>query len=77
MLGECSLRDGWLTAADETSLRSFVVGDEAGFAMNGQINTHNVREYVAGQPPAFNFDVNCSQQKLTVQSGSDFVATSR
>jgi hypothetical protein len=38
--------------------------------MSGQVNTHNVREYAAaGQPPAFNFDVNCSQQKLTVWIG--------
>jgi hypothetical protein len=42
-------------------LRSIVVGDEAAFAINGQVNTWNVREYApAVQPPEFNFDVNVS-----------------
>ena len=36
-------------------------------AMNGQVNTQNVREYAAArQPPEFNFDVNISREKLTV-----------
>ena len=55
---------------NEDFLRSFVIGDEAGFAMNGQVNTNNVREYAAaGQPPEFNFDANISQQKFTVWIG--------
>lgn len=55
---------------NEHFLRTLVIGDEAGFAMNGQVNTHNVREYApTGQPPAFNFNVNISQQKLTVWLG--------
>jgi hypothetical protein len=38
--------------------------------MNGQVKTHNVREYAAaGKAPAFNFHVNCSQHKLTVWIG--------
>ena len=63
----------WLVdrcARNEEFLRSFVIGDEAGFAMNGQVNTQNVREYAAsGQPPEFNFDVNISREKLTVWVG--------
>ncbi len=34
-------------------LQSIIIGDEAGFAMNGEVNSHNVREYAPkGQPPA-------------------------
>jgi hypothetical protein len=55
---------------NEDFLHPFVIGDEAAFAMNGQVNTHNVREYaVAGQPPEFNYEVNISQEKLTVWIG--------
>ena len=37
---------------------NFLIGDEAGFAMNGLVNTQNVREYAReyaprGQPPEF------------------------
>ena len=64
---------GWLINRCERNknfLRSMVIGDEAAFALNGQVNTRNVREYApARQPPAFNFDVNLSQQKLTVWLG--------
>ena len=35
--------------------------------MNGQVNTHNVRQYaVAQQPPEFNYEVNISHDKWTV-----------
>ena len=55
---------------NEDFLRPFVIGDEAAFAMNGQVNTHNVREYaVAGQPREFNYKVNISREKLTVWIG--------
>ena len=34
-------------------LPNFVISDEANFAMNGVVNTWNVREYAPkGQPPA-------------------------
>ena len=40
-------------------LYNFVVGDEASFAMNGRVTTHNIRMYAPkGNPPAFNFDVS-------------------
>lgn len=55
---------------NEEFLRNFIIGDEAGFAMNGRVNSHNVREYApAGEPPEFNFDVNMSREKLTVWIG--------
>ena len=44
-----------------------VIGDEAGFMMNGEVNTHNIRRYAPkGDPPEFNFD---SHAKLTVWVG--------
>jgi hypothetical protein len=51
----------------ENFLDSFILGDEAGFSLNGEVNTHNVRQYApTGQPPAFNFERNDSRAKLTV-----------
>ena len=48
-------------------LQSIIIGDEAGFAMNGEVNTHNVSEYAPkGQPPAFNFERRNSRGKLIV-----------
>ena len=33
-------------------MANFVIGDEAVFALNGVVNTHNVREYAPkGHPP--------------------------
>jgi hypothetical protein len=41
----------------EKILDSFIIGDEAGFSLNGEVKTHNVRQYAPkGQPPAFNFE---------------------
>ena len=52
---------------NEEFLRSLVVGDEAAFSLNGQVNSWNVRHYSrAREPPEFNFEVNISQQKVTV-----------
>lgn len=51
-------------------LHNFVIGDEASFAMNGKVNTQNVRFYApAGEAPNFNFDVNQARQKLSVWAG--------
>ena len=37
----------------QVSLQS-LIGDEVAFAMNGEVNTHNVVHYTpAGQPPVF------------------------
>ena len=55
---------------NQNFLCPFVIGDEAAFPMNGEVNTHNVREYaVAGQPPELNYEVNISRNKLTVCIG--------
>ncbi len=63
----------WLVdrcARNDEFLRPSVIGDEAGFAMNGEVNTQNVREYApVHQPPEFNFDLNISREKLTVWIG--------
>ena len=51
----------WLTERcrrNEDLRRNLVVGDEATFCMNGQVNSRNVRAYApAGNLPAFNYDV--------------------
>ncbi len=63
----------WLIArceADVNFLRDLVIGDEAAFAMDGKVNTHNVLEYApTGQPLEFNFDTNMNRQKWTVWLG--------
>ena len=52
---------------NERFLDNFIIGDEATFSLNGEVNTHNVRQYASkGQPPTFNFERNDSRGKLTV-----------
>ena len=47
-----------------------MIGDEAGFAMNGKVNTKNVRKYAPrGNQPEFTYDVNKSHEKVTVWTG--------
>ena len=51
-------------------LFNFVVGDEASFALNGRVNTHNVRMYAEkGNPPSFNYDTSSNRNKLNVWAG--------
>lgn len=51
----------------ENFLRSIIIGDEAAFSMNGEVNSQNVRQYAPrGQPPDFNFERNDSRVKLSV-----------
>ena len=51
----------------ENFLQSIIIGDEAAFSLNGEVNTQNVRQYAPkGHPPAFNFERNHSRAKLTV-----------
>ncbi len=51
----------------ENFLDSFLIGDEASFVMNGEVNTQNVRQYAPkGHPPAFNFERSNSREHLTV-----------
>ena len=46
------------------------ISDEAAFAMNGKVNTRNVRQYApAGNPPPFNFERNVSRAKVNVWAG--------
>ena len=47
--------------------QSIIIGDEAGFAINGEVNSQNVREYASkGHPPAFNFERMNPLEKLTI-----------
>ena len=48
-------------------LESLIVRDKAAFAMNGEVCTHNVRQYAQkGHPPEFNFERNASREKLHI-----------
>ena len=52
---------------DQNFLESLIIGNEAAFLMNGEVNSHNVRQYAPkGHPPAFNFERNDFRAKLTV-----------
>ena len=51
-------------------LANFVIGDKAGFALNGAVNNHTVQMYApADQAPDFHYNVNDGRQKLTVWVG--------
>ena len=46
---------------------NLLIGDEASFVMNGEVNTQNVRQYAPkGHPPTFNFERSNSRKHLTV-----------
>ena len=48
-------------------LQNIIIGNEAAFSMNGEVNTENARQYAPkGHPPAFNFEQHVSRAKLTV-----------
>ena len=60
---------GWFNkrCRHENFLDSLLIGDEASFAMNGEVNTQNVCQYAPkGHPPAFNFERSNSCVHLTV-----------
>jgi len=47
-----------------------VVGDKAGFALNGSAHTHNVAHYAPkGQPPDFKYVTPESREKVTIWAG--------
>ena len=47
-----------------------VIGDQAAFVMNGNVNSRNIIEYASkGQPPAFHYDKSVSREKLIVWIG--------
>ena len=51
-------------------LTNLIISDEVGFAMNGKVNTQNVRHYAPkGEVPDFHYDLNESREKLTVWAG--------
>ena len=59
----------WIRQCQRVHFMANIV-DEAGFMMNGEVNTHNIRRYAPkGDPPEFNFDRNDSRAKLTVWVG--------
>ena len=50
---------GWFNerCRRENFLNSLLIGDEASFTMNGEVNMRNVRQYTPKErPPAFNFE---------------------
>ena len=58
------------TQRDANFLRKLVIGDEAAFSMNGEVNAHNTHEYAPRRnPPELNFEVNDNRQKWTVWVG--------
>ena len=51
-------------------LANLIIGDEAGFGMNGKVSSQNVRMYAPkGEGPEFTYDVNESREKVTVWMG--------
>ena len=51
----------------ENFLNNLLIGDEASFTMNGEVNTQNIRQYAPkGHPPAINFERSNSRVRLTV-----------
>ena len=51
-------------------LSNLVIGDEAGFWMNGQVSSQNVRKYAPkGNNPEFTYEVSASKEKLMVWMG--------
>ena len=55
---------------DRRFLANLVIGDEAGFAMNGEANSQNVREYAPqGERPDINYDISANRERCTVWVG--------
>ena len=55
---------------DRRFLANLIIGDEAGFAMNGKVNSQNVREYAPhGERPEINYAVIESRERCTVWVG--------
>ena len=46
----------WPKNKEKLGYNRVIIGDEAGFALNGEVNSHNVRQHAPkGHPPAFNY----------------------
>ena len=55
---------------DNRFLANLVIGDEAGFAMNGRVSSQNVRCYAPkGEMPVFTYEVSSKKDKHTVWMG--------
>ena len=69
---------GWLDerCRRENFFTSLLIGDEASFTMNGEVNTHNVRQNAPnGHPPAFHFERSNSREHLnTMRQRFDYLA---
>ena len=50
-------------------LRNLIIGDEAGFPMNGRVNSQNVLYTPKGNKPDFTYEVRASREKPTVWMG--------
>lgn len=61
----------WLIGRGNRFLVNMVIGDEAAFHMNGEVNTWNVRSYAerGHGPRNFVYDVAQNRQKITVWVG--------
>ena len=61
----------WLLQRPARFLDDFLIGDESGFALNAQVNTHNLRAYrEKGHPPdEFQYERSDSRLKVTVWAG--------
>ena len=50
--------------------RNLIIADEAGFPMNGRVNSQNVRYYAPkGNAPDFTYELSASREKRTVWMG--------
>ena len=54
---------------DHRFLANLIIGDEASFRMNGEVNTQNVWEYALGNGLDNYYDRNDSRAKITVWVG--------
>lgn len=61
----------WLLAQRQRFLEDFIIGDESGFAMNGMVNSHNIREYRPQRQPPLDFEYqrNDARHRVTVWVG--------
>ena len=60
----------WLLARPIRFLEKLLIGDEAAFQLNGEVNTQNVRQYAPrGNRLNFVYDRRDSRQKWTVWIG--------
>ncbi len=61
----------WLVNRPAGFIRDIIIGDESTFALNGDVNTHNVRMYAPrnNAPRDFTYDIPNNKQKVLVWAG--------